>query len=177
MTIFLLIGLLTGCYASFPNANTLIEEHYSGTDFNDVIELVRIKSILEKDTKKSGIEVVIIGDDVYFDLVNQSNKLIRFPPDGGAEYFFYDREAHEWVNIEDNRTNMNEDPQMLLPNDATEYITGFYSIDPAIPWTLNSTRLIPFRVVVTGIVVNENGDELEEVGAFFNLFFKPPSFD
>jgi len=172
--IFLLIsvGVFAGCSNPFPKVNTPIEEQYSETDFNNEIELVRVIPSWEKANPHSGKEVVSFGDDIIFDLINHSNKMIQFPPDGGAIYYVYALEKGEWVNIKDSFININENPEILLPKDDPEYLPGFYDISPSIPMMENTKKLIPFRVVVFGNIVSEGGEVLGYVGAFYDLFFR-----
>jgi len=171
------IVLLVGCRGKFPNKNTPKENQYQNADFNNSIELVRVKSILEKDTKISGIDVAVIGDDIILDLENHSVRTIQFPPDGGSIYYIFDRVLNEWVIIENSRTNINTEPELLFPKDSPDYMSGFYNITPRIPWELDSEDLIPFRVVVLGNFVDSNGKSQEIVGATYDLLFKPPTFD
>ncbi len=171
------IVLFVGCKGQFPNKKTPIENQYQNNDCNNAIELVRVKSVLEKDSRISGIEVVTIGKDLYLDLENHSNRTIQFPPDGGSVYFIFDREVNEWVIIENSWTNLNTDPELLLPKDSPDYLSGFYSITPNIPRELGSKELTPFRVVVVGNFVSSIGEVQEIVCATYDLLFEPPNFD
>jgi len=169
--------LLVGCRARFPTTSTPLETQYQYADINSSIKLVRVKSILEKDNKVSGIDVATIGDDVFLDLENHSDRTIQFTPDGGVIYYMFDKGLDEWVIIEDRRINMNTEPALLLPKNSPDYLSGFYNITPNIPWELGSKELFPIRVVVCGNCISSNGDVQEVVCATFDLFFEPPRFD
>ncbi len=169
--------LLVGCKARFPTTSTPLETQYQYADINSSIMLVRIKSILEKDNKVSGIDVATIGDDVFLDLENHSDRTIQFTPDGGLIYYMFDKGLDEWVIIEDRRTNMNTEPALLLPKNSPEYFPGFYNITPNILWDIGSKELFPTRVIVCGNFISSNGDVSEVVCATYDLFFEPPIFD
>jgi len=173
----IIIVLFVGCKGQFPNKVTPIENQYQNEDCNNSIELARVKSVLEKGSYISGIEVTTIGADFFLDLENYSSRTIQFPPDGGSIYFMFDRDVNKWVIVENRRTNLNTDPELLLPKNNPDYISGFYNITPNIPWELGSKELIPFRVIVVGNFLSSNGEAQEIVCATYDLLFAPPNFD
>ncbi len=171
--LFILITaiLLSGCRGSFPNTAS-IDNQFSGVSFNKIIELIRVQSILEEKTFNRGLEIVSFEDYLLLDLVNNSKNKIKFPPCGGPIYFQYDYEFDEWIRVTDRRTCGNKNPEVLLPKDAPHYLPGFFNITPSIPWTLNSTDLIPFRVVVIGEIITDDGAIIETVGATYDFFYR-----
>ena len=101
--VIILGGIVIGCSKSdFIDLKTPIEQRYSGIEYNKQIEIGSVYYWEEDKGAQSKLNrEVAFGDEIYAELINNTNKYIRFPYDWGVYKYAFDENNSTWIEVED----------------------------------------------------------------------------
>ena len=109
-----------------------------------------------------------IGSEVVISIVNVSNDMIIFEPNYGIRIFLYDEEG-EWIEVEDQLTDLNTDDIILRPIKIDPTATGTTVIRPKL---VSEAKELTLRVYVVGYVYKDHKKTQEKTGAFIDIVLK-----
>jgi hypothetical protein len=129
-------------------------------DVNESLEL-RIDPF-EKNTFK-------MGETIYLEAMNKSNKEIYFPANTNVQIFTYDPINKNWKEIK-NSTNYYGKGITTFPVNQTGLHSVLVTIDPIIE---NQRKNVKIRIAVTGFIFENGQPTKDAVSSYYDLELQP----
>jgi hypothetical protein len=159
--------LLTCCLVLAACKTTVTEE-----DFTKQIKIHNVENVnqdLEISFSPYRTTILKIGTVINLLVTNKSNRTIRFPADGNLQVFLYLDKNHDWVSIE-NDMNYHGTGAITVPVSDIGIHDQDIFVKPIIENDGSAKRI---RVVVTGIVVENDVETDRAVSAYMDLTLQP----
>lgn len=158
--VLLFSGGLVACKSKSNDTFTTLIKVPNVTDLNQSLEL-RLNPY-----KQSNLT---IGSLLQLEILNKSDKFVRFPVDNNAQIFLLEGGNGDWKEVE-NKVGYQGEEEVTAPQGEKGLHDTFLVVKPVLDKDGQEKHI---RIVVTGIVVEKGVDTDKAVSAYLDLTLKP----
>lgn len=145
------------------------------TNENNFVDVIKVNKVVDLN-KSIGLFLdpfqpnsLKIGELLHFQILNQSNKHIRFPGDANIQVFVLEEATRNWKEIQ-NSVEYQGKGDLIVPKGENGLTDTFIPAKPALE---NDGKAKTIRVVVSGFIIEDGVDTDKAVSAYIDLTLQP----